>query len=331
MVSVVIINYNSGAYIFDCLAAIEKQTHPLYEVLILDNKSEDGSSKRLEAISADKGYRYWRFDDNLGSAKANNFGIFNSRGEYVLILNADVFLTPAYIEKCVLVFNKDKSIGTVAGKLLSSRDHRIIDSAGIVLYKEGLGCDRGKGEFDEGQFEKEEYVAGACCAAAVYRKEMLRDLEYGEEYYDNNFFSFQEDVDLSIQSLLLDWKTLYVPEAVAYHVRGGSTKNVSRFANYLSLRNEEFLYYKYFRPAKIGPVLLRKILTLIRVFRFGRGIFRQIHKELEGKRGVFDQRLKHFAQKIDYSNLHYFTAESRLMYKLRRFIYPAQKNHAGAK
>jgi GT2 family glycosyltransferase len=84
-----------------------------------------------------------------------------------------------------------------------------------------MAVDRGFGEKDSGQYDQKEYVDGACCAAAMYLRTMLEDIRIGEEYYDEDFFAFLEDAGLSFHPCLRDRRTLYLPSAVAQHVRGG--------------------------------------------------------------------------------------------------------------
>eukprot|EP00487_Bulimina_marginata_P007094 TRINITY_DN27590_c0_g1_i1.p1 TRINITY_DN27590_c0_g1~~TRINITY_DN27590_c0_g1_i1.p1 ORF type:complete len:100 (+),score=18.85 TRINITY_DN27590_c0_g1_i1:53-352(+) len=89
LVSIVIVNFNSEQFIWKCLDAIAIQSYKNIEIFVVDNASSDGSSEKLELINDDN-FNYFRFEENVGSSAANNYGINNSNGKYILILNADV-------------------------------------------------------------------------------------------------------------------------------------------------------------------------------------------------------------------------------------------------
>lgn len=316
LVSVVIIDFNSEQYIWRCLDALKKQTYQNIEIFVVDNNSDDGSSEKLKKIQDDN-FHYKRFDENVGSSAANNYGIRSSKGELVLILNADVFLNEDYIEKSVLAFEKDKSIGTVTGKLLSAHDHNIIDSTGIILYKEGVGDERGIGEIDVGQYEEEEYIVGACCASAMYKREMLERIRYEDEYYDESFFAFVEDLDLSVIATLQGWKTLYFPKAIGYHIRGGSTSSMSDFVKFLNLRNSELFYRKVLsRFAMIR--FFHTLLNLIRIITISKDMKNKIRQDLEQYEETIELRKNHLTD-LDYKNLKPFVNKSYIWNRLNPF------------
>jgi GT2 family glycosyltransferase len=317
LVSVVIINFNSGKYIFKCLDKLKAQTYKNIEIIIIDNCSTDGSDKKLEAISKKEAYYYFYSHENMGASKANNMGINNSHGKYVLVLNADMFLETDYIDKCINIFKEDSAVGTVVGKFLSVFDHRIIDSAGIEIYKEGMGGERGIGEIDHGQYDKAEYIAGACCAAAIYRREMLDSIKYKQEYFDEDFFAFIEDVDLSVRALLKGWKTFYRPDAIAYHVRGGSTKNVSDAVLYLAYRNRLYFYEKTFKHFDIVTIMLYSFVKFIRFMRIKPEFRRKARADLKEKMLILKDKRECFSQDFDYAILKDYTKKIYFIESIR--------------
>jgi len=313
LVSVIVINFNSGEHIFKCVDSLQKQSYRNWELIIVDNASTDGSSEALRKLAASSGFQYEYYESNLGSSRGNNLGILRSRGEFVLVMNADVFLDPSYMAKCVAAFARDSRIGTVVGKLVSSKDSRIIDSAGVVLFREGLGAERGIGEVDTGQYDREEYVAGACCAAAMYRREMLQDIRVGQEFYDEQFFAFVEDLDLSVRALLRGWHTLYLPGAVARHVRGGSIKS-SKFAQFLSYRNFQYFYHKTFRHFDPVSRVLRNILNIIRLFTVERDFRIRAKRDFEKVRPQLERQRDVILAGADFRNLRPFVRRSYIVY-----------------
>ncbi|WP_367303165.1 glycosyltransferase family 2 protein, partial [Vibrio coralliilyticus] len=293
-----IINFNSNDYIWRCLDCLYAQTYSNIEVMVIDNCSSDGSSQELEKISG-IGINYHRFEENVGSSVANNYGIHKSNGEFVLVLNADVFLSKDYIRNSVEAFSKDDAIGTVTGKLLSDADKRIIDTTGIVLYKEGVAHERGMGTLDTGQYDREDYVVGACCAAAMYKREMLDDIRYNDEYYDEDYFAFVEDLDLSVCATLLGWKTLYTYKAKAFHVRGGSTSSMSDFVLFLNLRNSELFFRKYFK-GNIRFQFYHSILSLIRFFTIKSALRTKIKIDLNEFKIKRKKKYLYYKEKVNF-------------------------------
>lgn len=264
LVSVVIINFNSGRFLERCFAALAAQTYRPVEIIVVDNGSTDGSVDFLRQRATEGRLSLYE-GSNVGSSCANNRGIRESRGEFVLVLNADAFPEPEYLRKCVDAFREDEGVGTVTGKLVSDVDHSIIDSAGLYFYREGLAIDRGFGEGDRGQYDRREFVDGACCAAAVYRRAMLDDIAVNGEFYNESFFAFVEDAELSFRSSMRGWRTLYIPDAVAFHVRGGSSQKLSEFTYYLNERNTRLFLHESYNPvARKSDKLLQRIILFVR-------------------------------------------------------------------
>lgn len=267
LVSVIIIDFNSGRYLERCLAALESQTYRNLEIVIIDNGSQDGSTALLREWACSGRIRLFE-GPNLGFSKANNLGIRETRGEFVLALNADAFLDEDYVRQCISAISSSAEIGAATGKLLSDSNPSKIDSAGHYFYREGLPVDRGFGESDEGQFDRVEFVDGACGAAAVYRRAMLEQIRVGNEFYNESFFAFVEDVELSFRASLAGWRTVYVPTAVAYHVRGGSIQSTSQFAFYLNERNLRVFLHTWYNPtASMSDRVLQWLTLRVRGFR----------------------------------------------------------------
>lgn len=247
LVSVGIINYNSGHCIFKALDHLESQTYRPIEIIIIDNASSDGSDARLTALMYTGPLQFIRLRENVGFSRANNIAIRASRGEYFLALNADAFLAPDYVEHCVKMMWENPETGMVGGKLLSDSNPRIIDSAGMRISKEGLAAERGIGAVDSGQFDTAQEIIGVCAAAALYRRQMLEDIKQNGEYFDEDFFAYHEDVDLCVRSVLQGWKNWYCPAAIARHMRGGSTATMSDTIFHLNWRNTRYMYAKTWR------------------------------------------------------------------------------------
>ena len=136
-----------------------------------------------------------------------------------------------------------------------------IDSAGIVIYQNGNAYDRGAQEKDLGQCDSQEEVFGACAGAALYRKEMLDETGL----FDEGYFAYFEDVDISFRMHLFGWKCIFVPDAVVYHMHSATSKEQSPFKIFYSERNKLWNMWKYF-PIKL--LISQVPYTNIHYFRY---------------------------------------------------------------
>ena len=261
LISLVIINYNNKDYLKRCMDSIFSQTYDNVEIIFIDNESKDDSFKYMKEEYLDKDILLIRNEKNNGYTGGANQGIKISRGKYVMILNPDIIMEKDFIEKMYNFMEEDSNIGALSGKLLKydfEKDKKLnyIDSAGIMMYKSTRCIDRGQNEEDKGQYDKTEQVFGVCGAAPMYRRNALEKVKVMDEYFDEDFFAYKEDIDLSWRLNLAGFKNMYYPKAVAYHGRGlgGSKggvinfiknrKQQSEFLRGISYRNHLMMIYK---------------------------------------------------------------------------------------
>ena len=223
MVSVTIVTWNSARYLEECFASIERQDYREVEVTIVDNASSDGTRPLLREVEP-----HWRVicnDSNIGFAAGQNQAIQASAGEWILCLNSDVVLSPNFISQLVAAGEAHPNAGSLCGKLLrwdsAAEQHKtnVIDSTGIYFTRNMRHLDRGVEERDTGQYDRMQYVFGATGAAAMFRRNFIEDVSVEGQFFDEEFFAFREDADLAWRAQVMGWKCLYVPIAVAWHVR----------------------------------------------------------------------------------------------------------------
>lgn len=223
-VAAVIVTWNAAAWVGDCLRSLRALVRPPAEVVVVDNGSADGTPEIVrdefpEAVLVECGA-------NLGFCRANNLGIARTRSPFVLALNPDARLNPRFLEELLPAFD-DPAVGIGAGKLLRP-DGTTIDSAGQLLGRSRQPVDRGYGTRDDGRFDTDEEVFGACGAAALYRRAMLDSVaDPGGEVFDERFFAFYEDLDLAWRARRLGWRAAYRHRAVGWHARGATAPGES--------------------------------------------------------------------------------------------------------
>jgi GT2 family glycosyltransferase len=219
VVSIVIVNYNAGAYVRQCLDSLAWQTFQAFEVIVVDNASADDS---MASINDVPGIRCLLNNDNLGFAAGQNQGIAEAKGSYVLALNYDLALEDDFLERLVTALAAAPEAGWACGKMLNmSPDGARLDSfyaAGHELAADRFSFLRGNGEPDRGQYDRSEGVFGAPGAAALYRREFIDDLQIDGRFFDERYFNWYEDLDVDWRGHARGWQCLYVPAAAAYHV-----------------------------------------------------------------------------------------------------------------
>ncbi len=215
-VTVHLLIYNHKEYLEGCIESVLRQTYNPLEIVISDNNSSDGSAEFVK-----KKYPHLKLvenETNLGYSKGHNRIIESSMSAYFVPLNPDVVLAEDFIEELVRAIEIDDSVGMATGKLYRNRE-KVIDSVGVFFTPTLRHLDRGSNVKDEGQFEEMEYVFGVSGAAPLFRRAMIEDIKISGEFFDNDFFAYREDADLSWRAQLMGWKAVYTPFAVAYHER----------------------------------------------------------------------------------------------------------------
>ncbi len=243
-VSLILINYNSFPYIKYCIDSVLNQKEPFFEVLIFDNASSDESVSFLKGL---KNAKLYLNDKNIGFCAAFNFLFKESKGEWILLLNPDLKLPLDFNEKLnnFLKENTLKDIGSFSPKIFRAegdelKETKIIDSTGIYLNPFFRALDRGSNEVDIGKYERKEYVFGSTGACAIYNRGALKEVEFNGEVLDERFFVYREDVDLAFRLQWKGYKTIYLPEIIAYHKRFNlpeRRKEMPKEINYHSLKN----------------------------------------------------------------------------------------------
>lgn len=219
LVSVIVVSWNSREFLPGCLASVAAQTWPRVETIVVDNGSSDGSADLVAARFP--GVLLVRNPRNEGFCRANNAGLMRSGGVFILCLNADAVLEPDFLERALPAFAADPSVGVVAGKIRRF-DGVTLDSAGQVLTRARRIRDRGYGLPDDGRWDAPGEVDSACGAVALYRRSAIDAISAGGAFFDESFFAFGEDMDVSWRARRAGWKVRYEPAARARHYRGGS-------------------------------------------------------------------------------------------------------------
>ena len=192
-ISVAVVNWNRREYLRACLASLAAQRGVRFEVIVVDNRSSDGSA---EMARTEFGARVIANAENRGFCAANNQAFAAARGEFIALLNNDAEAAPDFLANLQRAFDEAPDIGMAAAKVLVWDDPRRIDKVGHLIYPDGQNRGRGTGEVDEGQYDRVEDCLWPDGCAAMYRKSML-DAIGG---FDEDFFMFADDAELGLRA-----------------------------------------------------------------------------------------------------------------------------------
>jgi GT2 family glycosyltransferase len=234
-VTAAVLNYNGRHLLEVVLPSLAAQSYTDFETVVVDDCSTDDSRAYLrsewpQVRVIETGPR------NVGVAAALNVAVAAARGELVALLNNDVELAPRWLGELVAALDRHPEAATAAGKLLEYRDRRVIDGAGDIFTRAGSAWGRGGGQFDRGQYEREEDVFAPTAGAALYRVAALADVGPFEE----SFVAYFEDVDWGLRAQLAGYRSRYVPAAVGYHM-GSQTTRGDANPRYYALQRRNIL------------------------------------------------------------------------------------------
>lgn len=253
-VSVVIPNYNGKKYLETCMKSLMKQSLKPEEIIIVDNASKDGSIEYIKEEFKEK-VTLICLDENYGFSKAVNEGIKKSTSEFVALLNNDTELDEKWLEELYKCIQKDEKIFSCCSKMLRFVERDIIDDAGDEYTLLGWGNKIGDGKASS-DYEEDKEVFSSCAGAAIYRSSILEEIGL----FDENFFAYLEDMDISYRARVYGYKNYYASKAKVYHI--GSATSGSRHNSFkvkLAARNNIYLIHK-------NMPILQIILNFIFIF-----------------------------------------------------------------
>lgn len=241
--AVAIVNYNGGKRLEECVAAVCGQSVAPERILVYDNASDDGSCAGLAARYPQIELR--RFPTNRGFAAACNAALREAAGcRWVAVLNSDATPARHWLARLTAAAEALPGAAALASQLLRANDPTRLDGAGDVYHVSGAAWRSGHGKpaatHPTASDQAPREVFSACAAAALFRRDAVLDVGG----FDESFFCYFEDVDLSYRLRLRGHRIWHVPRAVARHVGGASSGPQSDFALYHGHRN---LVWTYFR------------------------------------------------------------------------------------
>lgn len=298
-VFIVILNWNQPELTKECLESVFKcqPSNAKISVVIVDNGSTDDSVKKLEKI---KNIHLIKSKKNLGFAGGNNLGLeysLDKGADYILVLNNDTIVDKKLIENLVSLLESDKKIGAASPKIYFAKGYEFHkeryknEKLGKVIWYAGgqvdwnniYGSNKGVDEVDSGQYNQTIETDFATGASVFLRSQALKEVGF----FDERYFLYLEDLELSQRLKKSNWKVVYCPKGVVWHKVSMSsgigselndyyiTRNRLLFGNnYASFRTRLALFKESFKFLITGRTWQRKGVLDFYLGKFGKGSWR---------------------------------------------------------
>lgn len=261
LISIVILNYNAGDWLIDCVNSIQKSTYNNFEIIVVDNVSKDNShikcKERFPEIILIEN------QENFGYCEGNNIGLRVAKGEFVIVLNPDTIVHPSWINELLSAYRKNGD-GFYQPKFLATTDQSMLLSTGNMIQIFGFGYSRAKGEIDTGQyehFEKIDFASGTCIFTS---KKIMEKIGFFEKF----LFAFHDDAELCWRGGLIGINSFYVPSAIVYHPIEGYSFRWSPLKFKLLERNRKYCLLTLYSRNTLLKMLPALLLIDIAVYIF---------------------------------------------------------------
>ena len=300
LVSIVIVNYEAGDILRECVRSITEADYKNVEIILVDNNSEDKGYRDVkkefpQVVLVENG-------ENLGYCGGNNVGISRCTGEYVVILNPDTVVTPGWLHGLLDGYGR-LGEGLYQPRLLSYDDRERVNTAGNWIQLLGFGFSSGKGGRDTGGTEgRIGYASGACLFT---KREVIERIGMFDEF----LFAYHDDLELGWRAAKAGVRSYYVPSSTVYHAES-LTFGWGRKKYFLLERNRWYCLLVHYSRGTLWRIMPALLLTEILTLAFyagrgmagekirgyssiigSRGLIRRRHEEMEGLRKVQDAEI----------------------------------------
>ena len=239
--TIIIPNINGKGWLKDSIESVYAQTEQDFELIVVDNGSTDESLEQARSYCSRPNFQLIENGSNTGFSHAVNQGIARAKSEFVVLFNNDAFAEPDWLAELIKTADADPKIFAVSSLMLRYYEPELADDAGDYVTILGFACKRGDG-LKASRYTKPCRVFSACGGAALYRKSILDEIGV----FDELFFAYYEDVDLSWRANNFGYRNVYCPTARCRHICGATTGAVryNPFKSIQSGRNSILLPYK---------------------------------------------------------------------------------------
>jgi GT2 family glycosyltransferase len=260
MISIIILNYNAGKLLNDCVSSIFSSDIKDFEIIVVDNMSSDNSHQ--ECKKKFKNIILIENKKNLGYCEGNNVGLRVAKGEFVLILNPDTIVSSYWLNGLLDAHNKTGE-GLYQPKILSLSKPKKLGTTGNMINIFGFGFSRDRGIDDQNQqndIEEIGYASGTCLFLSLKTFKKIG-------FLDSFLFAYHDDLEYGWRAHELGIKSYYVPKSTIYHAESFSFKwKPIKF--YLLERNRHYCLLTHYSRKTFYKMLPELILIEIAIIFF---------------------------------------------------------------
>jgi GT2 family glycosyltransferase len=297
LVSVIIINYNGRIYIDACLSSVLQQEFKDYEIILVDNNSDDGSLQHIR--DSYPGLNVLQNRENLGYAGGINSGLAIARGQYIAPLNMDTEVAPTWLGRMAEFMLSNRQAGAVCPKVLILGQPGVINCTGLNLHISGLGFCRQLHNWDVPASVPQQ-VSGISGCSYMIKKELFTRIGGAPEYC----FMYNDDVIISWLLMLMGYEMYCLPDAIIYH-RYRLSMTPEKFFHLE--KNRIYLVFSIFRWYTL--LLLLPVLIIIEAMIFAYSII----KGWPYPRSKLGAYLAAFKERKEIGRLHRFYSSLRVV------------------
>ncbi len=261
LVSIIILNYNAGDLLIDCVSSILKSHHKKFEIILVDNISKDNSHKKCKEKFPS--INLIENSENLGYCEGNNIGLREAHGKFIAILNPDTIVDPYWLDELLKAYQTNGE-GLYQPKFLATTDHSMLLSTGNMIQIFGFGYSRSKGDKDEQLFEKFEqidYASGTCLFTS---NSLIQKIGL----FDPFLFAFHDDLELCWRGAIMKINSFYVPKSIVYHPKEGYSFKWNPIKFKLMERNRKYCLLTLYDRSTVMKMLPALLIIDMAVFLF---------------------------------------------------------------
>jgi GT2 family glycosyltransferase len=233
--SIVILNYNAGDFLKRCVESVLNSDLKgiNFELIIVDNASNDGSDEVLKSFSKIKNVKILLNDKNLGFSRGNNIGVKKTSGKYVLFLNPDTFVQKDSLKIIYMFMEESSNVGVCCPRLdlpdgtLTSASHRGFPTPwNAITHFSGLSKLFPQSKLFAGYTmgwklnNKDPHEVDAISGGFFFVRRKAAD-DVG--WWDEDYFMYGEDIDFCYKLKMKGWKVMFLPQISVLHYHGVSS------------------------------------------------------------------------------------------------------------
>ena len=272
--SVLIVNYNAGAFLQSAINSLKNQTFTDFEIVLVDNDSSDSSIDDLD-LSGMSNIRVLREKENHGFAKGNNLGARKADGKWLALLNPDAVAAPNWLAEIKRATERHQDCRVFACGQINMDEPELLDGAGDAYFAFGIPWRGGFEHPISALPDEDSQCFSPCGASAIYERDLFLSLGG----FDERFFCYCEDVDLGMRLQMSDEKCVFLPDALVHHKGSATSGRYSYFTMYHGFRNRTWAYLKNMPLAVLLLTLPGHIALMLYIYMRNMG-----HANLKGMR-----------------------------------------------